>query len=225
MSGIFFASFIFVFLIIIEILTILFKLTGLTDEKARFQVISIITGTGFTTKESELIAQHKTRRVLAQYVMIIGYLGWATIISFIATIINEVLVKAFSFSDALIIIGCLLVIFYLLKHHKVVMYLDNIIEKIILRTRGVNISKGNVYKLLSRKHGYGIYNIFIEEESFLIGKSIVESSLKEDEIQVLNIDKGDEYIPFPAPAYIFEERDSVMIYGKVENILKVFKIR
>lgn len=225
MSGIFFASFIFVFLIIIEILTILFKLTGLTDEKARFQVISIITSTGFTTKESELITQHKKRRVLAQYVMVIGYLGWATIISFIATIINDVLMKTFSFTDALVIIVCLLGIFCLLRYNRGIICLDNIIERIILKTRSSHISKRNIYTMLSRKHGYGIYNIFIEEGSFLIGKSIIESSLKSNEIQILNVDKGDEFISFPLPSYVFEERDSVMVYGKVENILHLFKIR
>lgn len=39
MTIVFFIIFMLIFLILVEILCILFKLTGLTDEKARFQVI------------------------------------------------------------------------------------------------------------------------------------------------------------------------------------------
>lgn len=220
-----FGIFIIIFLIILEILCILFKLTGLTDEKARFQVISIITGTGFTTKESELITQHKTRRRLAQYVMVLGYIGLATFISFTANIINDIIMKNLSISDIVFMVVLFLAIFYMLRHPRLVNFLDNSIERIILRGRGSNISRKNYYKLLSRKHGYGIYNIFIDEESFLVGKSILESELKDMEIQVLYIDKGDKYISFPKPSDIVEARDNVTVYGKVENIVRVFKIR
>ena len=48
--------------LLVEILAIVFRITGLDSQKARFQVISILTHTGFTTRESELIAQHPLRR-------------------------------------------------------------------------------------------------------------------------------------------------------------------
>ena len=49
-----FSLIILIYLIITELFTILFRFTGLPDERARFQVISLLTGCGFTTKESEL---------------------------------------------------------------------------------------------------------------------------------------------------------------------------
>ena len=55
-------------------------------DKARFQVISIITNTGFTTKESELITQHSQRRRIAEMLMLISYVGTATLISVIINI-------------------------------------------------------------------------------------------------------------------------------------------
>ena len=78
-----------IFLIIIEVITVLFKLTGLSEEKARFQVISLLTGSGFTTRESELITQHPSRRKLAQLLMITGYVGFLTGISFLVDIIKK----------------------------------------------------------------------------------------------------------------------------------------
>ena len=45
-----------------EIFVILFRLTELKLEVSRFQVISLMTGTGFTTGESELILGHPESR-------------------------------------------------------------------------------------------------------------------------------------------------------------------
>lgn len=225
MTIVFFAIFILIFLILVEILCILFKLTGLTDEKARFQVISLITSTGFTTKESELIVNHKTRRRLAQYVMILGYIGMATIISFIAQIIRDVLLKSFSAFDIVICIIVLMALFYFLKHPKIGQYLDSFIEKIIIKNQNKSMAKRTFWTLVKRKHGYGIYNIFIDESSFLVGRSILESNLRENEIQILNIDKGSEFISFPRAEYVIEISDNLTVYGKIENITKIFKIK
>ena len=61
-----------VYLVIAEIFTMLFRFTGLPEEKARFQVISLLTGCGFTTHESELFLNSKGRRRLARYTMLFG---------------------------------------------------------------------------------------------------------------------------------------------------------
>ena len=41
-----------VYLFMIEIFSVAFKLTGLATKKIRFQVASLFTGAGFTTQES-----------------------------------------------------------------------------------------------------------------------------------------------------------------------------
>ena len=52
--------------VITELFTFFFRLTGLPAERARFQVISLLTGTGFTTRESEIILSSRRRRRLCQ---------------------------------------------------------------------------------------------------------------------------------------------------------------
>ncbi len=81
--------FIIAYVIIIEIFTVLFRLTGLTEEKARFQVISLLTSTGFTTSESELIAMSLIRRKLARVTIIFGYAFTVVIVSLIVNIFLE----------------------------------------------------------------------------------------------------------------------------------------
>ncbi|MBQ6427870.1 MAG: hypothetical protein IJK03_03765, partial [Oscillospiraceae bacterium] len=61
-----FSFIILIYWIITELFTILFRFTGLPDERARFQVISLLTGCGYTTRESELFISNRSRRRLAR---------------------------------------------------------------------------------------------------------------------------------------------------------------
>lgn len=74
-------SFIMVYLILIHIFTVLLRITGLTNEKAKFQAISLLTSCGFTTSESEIIANDRARRKIAIVAMITGYAFSVIIVS------------------------------------------------------------------------------------------------------------------------------------------------
>ena len=80
-SLILFFFFVIIYVVISDIITIFFRLTGMTQERARFQVISLLTNSGFTTRESEAIVSSKIRRRLAQATMIFGYAFTVTIVS------------------------------------------------------------------------------------------------------------------------------------------------
>ena len=54
------------FIIVSEIFTILFRLTGLPEKRARFQAVSLLTTSGFTTNESELIMKSSLRRKITR---------------------------------------------------------------------------------------------------------------------------------------------------------------
>lgn len=82
-----FLIFVLIFLII-EIATVMFKLTGLDRDTAQFQAVSIISANGFTTVESELIASHPLRRKIAMGLMISGPIALAFVISVIVSILN-----------------------------------------------------------------------------------------------------------------------------------------
>ena len=206
---------IILFVVIIEVISVLFRLTGLTEEKAKFQVISILTGTGFTTRESELIVKHPTRRRLAQIVMILGYLGTATLISFIINIITSNL----EWKDFVVIVALFLMFLFIIKYPRLVIRFDRLIEKFIAKNKLMEISKDRIYELLNKNKGYGIYHLIIEKDSFLINQTLLESELKEKyNILVLNIDKGDNLINLPDGNYIMEQGDNMLIYGKSESI-------
>lgn len=83
--------FMLLYLLICEFFTVLFRLTGVNENIARFQVISMLSGCGYTTSESELITKHKRRRDLAFITILFGYIFTATIISVVMNLINNII--------------------------------------------------------------------------------------------------------------------------------------
>jgi hypothetical protein len=215
----FFVS-IVIFLIIVEIITVLFKLTGLSEEKARFQVISLLTGAGFTTKEAELITQHPTRRKLAQFLMILGYVGFLTATSFLINILKN----SFNMRVVIMILIFVIVIWVVIRNRYFMAFLDSIIEKIVMIGYSKTKSQNTMYKLITRAKGYGIFNIIIDENSHLEGVAIKDSNLKPNNMIILNIDKGNEFIGFAKRDYILEKGDNILLYGKVDQVIKTFHL-
>lgn len=191
-------------------------------DKAKFQVISLVTSTGFTTKESEIVTQHPVRRKIASWLMIFSYLSTAILISFILRIITIQITDAKSLS---LVVGCILGSMLLTLFSLRMSLPDKIehsIEKLILKSkRWENIHQNSLTNILQKK-GYGIYEIYIGKNNFLVGKSIIESGLKSFEIQILNIDQGDQLMHFPSPHYIFQVTDRITVYGNIDNIHNKF---
>ncbi len=85
-----FVVLVLIFLAITEIFTILFRFAGLPAERARFQVTSLLTCCGFTTKESEIILSSPQRRRLARATMLFGYVFSVSIVSSLVNIFLSV---------------------------------------------------------------------------------------------------------------------------------------
>lgn len=220
-----FIMFLTIFMIVVNFFAILFRLTGLPIDKSRFQVISLLTSTGFTTKESELIVQHPVRRKLASALMIFSYISTAVLISFIIGIISNSLSDAKSLGFTAIFVFAFAIVVYFVMKSSLMDKFESLIEKVILQSARLNqiFFKNPISMNMHHKKGYGIYEIFIGKDSALLGKSILESGLKDIEIQVLNIDKGDKLINFPSPDYVFELTDRITVYGNIKNINRTFK--
>ena len=214
-----FILFLMIFLIIVDFFAILFRLTGVPIEKARFQVTSLLTGTGFTTKESEIIVQHPTRRKLAIWLMGFSYPSTAIIISFAVNIITSSVIDVGS-----IAVIVLFIIFVLFFHKSSLLEkFENKIEKFIVQSKIWDKINSKHLTLITNTKGFGVYEIYLSNKATLIGKSIRDSDLKANEIEVLNIDKGDKFVNFPTPDYTFEVCDKVTVYGNVKNIKAMFK--
>jgi len=64
--------------------SIALEATGMERAKSRFQALSALTGSGFTTREAESVVNHPHRRFIISWLMFIGNAG---IIIFIVALI------------------------------------------------------------------------------------------------------------------------------------------
>ena len=71
--------------IIVRVGAIAFQLTGLEWSLAKFQSLSCFTGTGFTTKEAELITGNPQRRRIASVLMVLGNAGLVILVATFAS--------------------------------------------------------------------------------------------------------------------------------------------
>lgn len=220
MEFIYFVIFIGVFLVIAEILAILLRMTGLDRDKARFQVVSIITSTGFTTNESELITQHPIRRKIAEILMIIGYIGQASIIGLVFGAITKVTQLKDIEISIVLLGGIIILLFFITKSKWFLHILEIIYEKRFIKHSSKNKLR-TVGEVLKLNEDYGVVEFIIDSNHPLVGVLLEKSDLKKQEIQVLNIERGNYIEQFPKKECVFREGDKVVVYGKLENIKKV----
>ena len=127
-----FSLMILLYWIISELFTILFRFTGLPDEKARFQVMSLLTGCGFTTRESEMIISSRPRRRLARITMLFGYVFNITIVSAFINVFLSLKISQMEhvFVGVLIPLGVLAVIFFCMRVPRIRAWGDGLLQRV-----------------------------------------------------------------------------------------------
>lgn len=101
-----------ILIIIVEMATLILESTGLPKEIARFQAISLLTGTGYTTTEAELITKHPIRRKVAEMLIIFGTLSFAIVIAIFITFLSSEL-KYHQLAVGILVLSFLFLIFRL----------------------------------------------------------------------------------------------------------------
>lgn len=205
--------------LLIEILAIVMKLTGLELSKARFQLISILTHTGFTTRESELIVQHPTRRKVASALMIVSYVAQITLI----TLLFNVLTQATKNMIGTVITLAVLVIFVIVVSQSKFLSdrFDRITER-LLKNRIKKVNNSNrIEQVLNLSPEFSIYELIVDTDNFICDKTLSELKLKEHFIQILKIDRGSEMIDFPKANTRVLAGDRMIVYGKIDALTQM----
>jgi TrkA-C domain len=202
---------------IIEINTILFSVTGIKRQVARFQVISLMTGTGFTTGESEVILGHPFRRRLGIFLILFGAFSFAVIISSLSNILsNDVLTPKVLYIEA-----GLIFLFFLLKlpfFQKVLS--DKFKEK---SEETFEIDELPVSQILLTDEADCLLEIKIDEKSSYIRKSVNECIHKEEDILVLFLMRGKLRIRNKLNDCKIQAGDRLLVYGNKQVIEEKFR--
>ena len=221
-----FSIIILVYWVISELFAMLFRFTGLPDEKARFQVISLLTGCGFTTHESELLLTNKSRRRLARITMLFGYVFNITIVSMLINVFLSLKLSEFkNYFSILIPIIAASVIITFMRVPKVRAWGDRIIERLAGRVA----HRGNENSLLLLDYigedSISQVTLHTVPEAFR-DLPLSETGLKtEHNILVMLIEhRGQKAEPATAQT-VFLPDDKLTVFGNYQTIAKVFAAR
>ncbi|MBN2220699.1 MAG: TrkA C-terminal domain-containing protein [Vallitaleaceae bacterium] len=213
-----------VYMILVEIFTIMFMMTGLSHTRSVFQVISLLTGAGFTTAESEVIVTSRKRRKIAMVVMVTGnfmnILVLTVLVNFFVSVYKD---SNFNFWTAII---SLLLFIAAVVFYKRVPFLRSYFERGIkkMANRWMYDKKSNPVLVLDNFHGYCIVEVkVIEVPELLQGKTIFESDLSNRYgIRVLFIKRGEENFGDIHDKRQIQEMDRVIVFGPLNHIYDVF---
>ncbi len=208
----------FILLIIVEIFTVLLRMTGLSEARSRFQVISMLTGVGYTTKESESIVANRLRRNIAQIIIILGYTSSVTLISiFVNLYTHKISIKG----TITVVIYCILML--LLERIKFIkIAFDNLIE--LIANHYLNKNERNKLHTLNHYNDNILAELTILNDIPILDKPLSELNLKTHYgVQILNIESNGVSISHPLGTNSIHLKDKILVFGSSDNIRKIFK--
>lgn len=217
-------GFIIIYAILIQVYTVLFRITGLTKEKAKFQVTSLLTNSGFTTTESEIIAEDKTRRKIARAAMITGYSFSVLIVSLVINLLLKL--RDDVQTNTLYVIGIAFAIFLVSFIFLKIPFVSKFLEKIIETVGGKIISRGRVDNVVTPLDVYGkdaIVEVFIHHlPEFMVDKTLNDCKLKDlYGMNVLMIKRSNDVISVTKDT-IIEKNDIIIVFGPYKKIKEIF---
>ena len=219
--------------IVVRIGAIAFQLTGLEWSLAKFQALSCFSGTGFTTKESELITSNKQRRKIASVLIILGNAGLVIMIATLAgslvpqqeTIISKLSESYLPFRippylviwvNLAIIAVVVYVIYRVFTHERLARRLTNFLRKKIIKKE--IFQKVSFEELVISTGGYGVSRVTVSAGSPVLNKTLYKSDLRKHDVTVLAIIREQQTIPNPAAGMEILLNDELLCFGKLENI-------
>lgn len=221
-----------IYLFMIEVFSVAFKLTGLATSKIRFQVASLFTGTGFTTTESELITNDERRRKIAVVCTYTGHVFSVVIMGLVINVLISISnsigaeTDGFSFFEWYFIvfyisIGLFLLVLFI-KIPPINKRFQRFLEKVAIKI-STNSKKTNIITVLDMYGKHAIVELILNR----IPESLNEVPLykmgltKRYIINVLSLRRGNRVIDITKDT-MFVKGDIIVIYGLIKDIKEVF---
>jgi hypothetical protein len=217
MGILFIFIYLFIVFTVIEINTSIFVATGLDKKIAKFQVISMLTGTGFTTGESELIIDHPVRRRLGAFLIMFGAFSLAVIISAISQLLSD----NFFTMEITYFAGGLVVLLLTLRVSSIQNFMSKKMKSEL--KENYELSDLPIRDVLLMEDDDEVREVSILEDSPFSGKTFDEIVAREDDLMLLFIKRGDINIRNKSYDTKLEPGDRLVLYGNNPLIDEKFK--
>ena len=220
-----------VYLFMIEIFSVAFRLTGLATNKIKFQVASLFTGAGFTTQESEIITNDDRRRRIAVTCMYTGHIFSVVIMGLIINVLISIgesitnrPTRTFTewyFIVFYISLGVFLLML-ILKIKPINAKFQKLLEKIAIKTsRGRRES--NIITVLDYYGRSAVVEVVLNKlPDFANETSLVQMGLtKKYALILLSIRRGNRRVSVSKDTML-AKGDIIVCYGHINDIREAF---
>jgi hypothetical protein len=200
----------------VKIGTIALRLTGMEERRASFQALSAVTGTGFTTREAEMVMVDPRRRRIIGILMVFGNVVLVTLISLLVTVFMN-RSQWFAVPIQVVLLGIGGILFYALLHMRgfTGRIKEWLYRKMMARMR---VQEHLVCEVLALAEGYGVAEVWVRPELPFAGKTLAEARLREQGMLVLAIRREDRVLPSPSGDERILPEDRLICYGELARI-------
>jgi hypothetical protein len=198
--------------------SILLEITGMERSRARFQALSAISGTGFTTSHAEEVVNNPRRRQIVSYLIIIGNAGILSLI--IAVIIYVRAGLALPSWETILAIVVLIAALVIVIRIGII---DKITGLIIVSIRGAKKkSRLRVAKIYYNNNDLAIMKL--KTQGLFTGKIDIPdiATLQSKGINIIAIERGKDLIKNPVPETKILEGDLIICSGDIK-VASAFK--
>jgi hypothetical protein len=202
-------------MLIVRAGAIALTMTGVSYSRAKFQSLSAFTGTGFTTREAEMVVNHPTRRQIISWMMILGNAGIVTLIitTTASFVVTDVDVLPLNMVVLLAGVGGL---YLLMTRTGLARRWEALVERHLGAT--ALFEEGPADELLHLIEGYGLIKLTVGDDSVLAGQAIADAGIPEKGFRVLGIERGNDWIAAPRSREIMHPEDRLVIYGRLDRL-------
>ena len=206
--------FLLVWLVMWWIGSILLEITGMERARARFQALSAISGTGFTTSHAEEVVNNPRRRQIVSYLIIIGNAGiLSLIIAVIVYVRAGLALPSWEVAVAIVLLIAALVIVIRV----------GVIDKI---TSLILASIRQARKKSSLKIAQIYYNnndltiVKLRTRGLFAGKVDIPdiATLQSKGVNIIAIERGKDILKNPGPETKIMEGDIIICSGDIKVI-------
>ena len=197
--------------------SIALEATGMERRKARFQCLSAITGTGFTTTEAEAVVNHPRRRRIASVLIFAGYFG---LTGFMVTLILSLkidLVKP-SIPQIGVIIIVILIIVAFIKFGVLNKITNGIVR---LMRKGHPAPHLLTEEVLHQTGDYGVARVAVSKKAEKGSLRLKDTGFWEKDFTVLAIERENTVLPHPKAEEMLLAGDYLLCYGKVQDMINM----
>ncbi|MDH3226248.1 MAG: TrkA C-terminal domain-containing protein [Thermoleophilia bacterium] len=200
--------------------TVALTLTGMSQQVARFQARSALSGAGFTTSESEVVVNHPVRRRIIMFLMLIGSAGLVTAVATLSiSFVGQDSSTSASRLLLLLLLGCLLLL--ILARNAAV---DGAVSHFFgwLLTRYTDLELRDYAGLLHLAEGHSVLELHVDEGAWLCSRTLGELQLPEEGLAVLGIDRATrKYIGAPRADTEIRPGDTLICYGVHDALVEL----